>query len=212
DEPNVTTTRDGGYSFIPVVQDTIVGLGLLGRFDLNGDGILDAGEGQLYVVGGYTVEQVNTWIHYFDANDNGVYDEGELFVEIPIDDLDETVSPLGPIEPLDLNGDGRLDDSELALARETEDGIGYLDLNNNNRYDEGEPVVMRDGKFVHQDSHLIAFDVDGSGALELEEISRILTAQVGMTQNIVPVAIDNHVAGFLPYQDVDYVFFDTNGN
>ncbi len=100
-------------------------LGLLAPYDLNGDGLLDESEIQLYAVNGVDVSAESAIMRvYRDDNGNGVWDEGETFAIMSTAELTEMMAqaqegiaslPVAgtPLVVFDRNGDAGLEESEM---------------------------------------------------------------------------------------------------
>ncbi len=137
-EPSTPTADDGRFSFlVSAVAGNSSALGLLAPYDRNGNGLLDAGEGQLYAVGGYdakgqpvaglTIVKDNLAAGcspvrqperiFLDANGNGKYDAATELSTNPDPQgyysfAGFTLGSLGQLKKYDLNGNGIIDPAE----------------------------------------------------------------------------------------------------
>ena len=128
-EPSALTDEGGAYNFEPFNPSRA--LGVLSRYDANGNGVLDAEEGQLRALGGTLPGPIeNDFLTgyapgvgagriFFDANRNGVLDAGEVSV-VPDGDgfysfanlASIAMDTLGRLKPFDANGNGMIDPAE----------------------------------------------------------------------------------------------------
>lgn len=177
---------------------------------------------------------------FFDANLNGVRDEGEP-IGVQLEDgsydfgntepeSDAVVSSdkdvLGLLAPYDTNGDNRITDDELAIYAVNgitdDDGVApvrfYLDANGDGTYNDGELSAdlpsTTIGEF-YQNPNVVPdgmeeFDTNANGRLDGSELNGLRTLNLGSR---VPLTrLTAGVSGTVTVDDADFVFADVNGN